>query len=71
MYYTVKFVITLFYIDNVLLCVIYQTLTYLCMIHEYHFIYSIRYYPRFQVSAVGLRTYYARIWGHYCTRKIK
>jgi len=31
MYCTVKFIINLFNIDNVLLCVIYQTLTYLCM----------------------------------------
>ena len=51
--------------------VIYQTLQYLCMLHEYHVIYSVRYYPRFHVSAVGLGTYYPRIWVHYLVWKIK
>jgi len=70
MYCTVNFIITLFNIDNVLLCVIYKTLTYLCTLHEYHVIYSVRYYPRFHVTAVGLGTYYTRIWGNYCIWKI-
>jgi hypothetical protein len=29
------------------------------------FVYSVRYYPRFHVTAVGLGTYYPRIWGIY------
>jgi len=33
------------------------------MLHEYHVIYSVRYYPRFHVTAVGLGTYYPRIRG--------
>jgi hypothetical protein len=37
------------------------------MLHEYHVIYSVRYYPRFHVTAVGLGTYYPWIRGHYCT----
>jgi hypothetical protein len=36
------------------------------MLYKYHVIYSVRYYPRFHVTAVGLRTYYPRIRGHYC-----
>jgi hypothetical protein len=36
------------------------------MLHEYHVIYRVRYYPRFHVNAVGLGTYYPWIWGHYC-----
>jgi hypothetical protein len=32
-----------------------------------HFIYSVQYYPQFNVTVVGLGTYYPRIWGHYCT----
>ena len=38
----------------------------------YHVIYSVRYYPRIRVNAVGLGTYYARIrmfaciWKFYC-----
>jgi hypothetical protein len=28
------------------------------MLHEYHVIYSVRYYPRFHITAVGLGTYY-------------
>jgi len=53
------------------MCVIYQSLTYLYMLHECHVIYSVRYYPRFHVTAVVLGTYYPRIWGHYCVWKIK
>ena len=34
MYFTVNFIINLFNIGNVLLCVIYLTLTYLCMLHD-------------------------------------
>jgi hypothetical protein len=29
--------------------------------------YSVRYYPRFHVTAVGLGTYYPWILEHYCT----
>jgi hypothetical protein len=36
------------------------------MLHEYHVIYSVRYYPRFHIPAVGLGTYYSWIRGHYC-----
>jgi hypothetical protein len=35
------------------------------MIHEYHVIYSVQYYPRFYVSAVGDGTYYPWIRRHY------
>jgi hypothetical protein len=35
------------------------------MLHEYHVIYSVWYYTRFHVTAVGLGTYYLQIWGHY------
>jgi hypothetical protein len=38
------------------------------MLHEYHVIYSVRYYPRFHITAVGLGTYYPWIWGHYCAK---
>jgi len=31
------------------------------MLHEYHVTYSVRYYPRFHVTAAGLETYYPRI----------
>jgi hypothetical protein len=31
---------------------------YVCMLHEYHVIYSFRYYPRFHVTAVVLGKYY-------------
>ena len=37
------------------------------MLHEYHFIYSVWYYPQFIVTAVGLGTYYPRIRGSACT----
>jgi hypothetical protein len=36
------------------------------MVHEYHVIYSVQYYPRFHVTAVGLGTYYPWMRGHYC-----
>jgi len=39
------------------------------MLHEYNVIYSIRYYPGFHVTAVGLGMYYLRIWGCYCIRE--
>jgi hypothetical protein len=42
------------------------TLPYLCLLHEYHVMHSIRYYPRFVVTAVGLGTYYPWIRGHAC-----
>jgi hypothetical protein len=37
------------------------------MLHEYHVICSVRYYPRSHVTAVGLGTYYPWIRGHYST----
>jgi hypothetical protein len=42
-------------------------LPYLCLLHEYHVIYtySVRYYPRFHVTEVGLGTCYLWIRGHY------
>jgi hypothetical protein len=36
------------------------------MLHEYHVIYSVQYYLRFHITAVGLGTYYLWIRGHYC-----
>jgi len=33
----------------------------------YHIIYSVRYYPRFHITAAGLGTYYPRIQGSTCT----
>jgi len=33
----------------------------------YHVIYSVRYYPRFHVTVIGLRTYYPRIQESACT----
>jgi hypothetical protein len=36
------------------------------MLHEYHVIYSVRHYPRFHITAVGLGTYYPWIRGHIC-----
>jgi hypothetical protein len=36
------------------------------MLHEYHVIYSVRYYLRFHVNAVGLGKYYPWTRGHYC-----
>jgi len=38
----------------------------ICMLHEYYVTYSIRYYPRFHVTTVGLGTYYPRIRGSTC-----
>jgi hypothetical protein len=37
------------------------------MLHVYHVVYSVRYYPRFHVTAVGLGTYYPWIVWQYCT----
>jgi len=37
------------------------------MLHEYHVIYSVRYYPLFHVTAVVLGTYYLRIRWSACT----
>jgi hypothetical protein len=34
------------------------------MLHEYHVIYSVQYYPRLHIIAVGLGTYYPWIRGH-------
>ena len=36
------------------------------MLHEYHVTYSVRYYPRFHVTAVGLGTYHPWIRGNAC-----
>jgi len=36
------------------------------MLHEYHVIYSVRYYPRIQVTSVDLGTYYPWIRGSAC-----
>ena len=33
------------------------------MLHEYHVTYSVRYYPRYHVTAAGLGTCYPRIQG--------
>jgi hypothetical protein len=33
------------------------------MLHEYHVIYSVRYYPRFHVTAVGLESITSRYGG--------
>jgi hypothetical protein len=37
------------------------------MLHEYHVVYSVQYYPRFHVTAVGLGMYDPCIRGYYCT----
>jgi hypothetical protein len=37
------------------------TSPYLCMLHEYHVIYSVRYYLWFHVTTVGLGTYSVHI----------
>jgi hypothetical protein len=61
---TVHFIITFFNDDNVLLCVIYELnfpiFMYVTRISRYMplYLYSLRYYPRFSVIAVGLGTYY-------------
>jgi hypothetical protein len=70
---TVHFIITLFNVGNVLLCVNYQlnfAVFVYTMLHEYH-VNSIRYYPQFHVTAVGLGTYYPRIRWHYCTLLVR
>jgi hypothetical protein len=33
-------------------------------------VYSVRYYPRFHITAIGLGTYYPWIRGHYCRWEI-
>jgi hypothetical protein len=38
------------------------------MLHDYHVIYNVRYYPRLHVTALGLGTYYPWIRGHTCIR---
>jgi hypothetical protein len=64
---TVHFIITIFNVGNVLLCVIYQlNFTVFMFLHEIRVVYSVRYYPRFHITAVGLGTYYPWIRGHYC-----
>lgn len=45
------------------LCVIYQVnFADLCVLHEYHVIYSVGYYLQFHVTTVGLGLYYPWIW---------
>ena len=70
MYCTVHFIITLFNVVNVLLCVIYQlnftVFMYVTRISRYDVIYSVRYYPRLSVTAVGLGTYYPWIRRSSC-----
>ena len=40
---------------------------YVCYTNiTYHVIYSVRYYPQFHVTAVGLGMYYPRIWETAC-----
>jgi hypothetical protein len=36
------------------------------MLEEHHVISSVRDFPRFHVTALGLGTYYPRTWGHCC-----
>jgi hypothetical protein len=47
-----------------------KTLPYLSLLNEYHVIYSVRYYPRFHVTAVGLGTYCPEIRVHTCIRTL-
>jgi hypothetical protein len=52
-----------------LLCIIYQLNFLVFMyvsLHRYHVIHSVRYYPRFHVTALGLGTYYPWMRGCYC-----
>jgi hypothetical protein len=68
MYCTVHFVITLLNVGNVLLWVVYQlnVIVFMYVTQVSHVIYSVLYYPRFHVTAVGLGTYYSWvIRGHY------
>jgi len=65
---TVCFIIALFNVGNVLLCVIYQLnfTVFMYVTRISCFIYNVWYYPRFHVTAVGLGTYYTRILGSAC-----
>ena len=45
---------------------LYRIYVYYTNITLYHVIYSVRYYPRFHVTAVGLATYYPWIRGSAC-----
>jgi hypothetical protein len=45
-------------------------LYHIYVLHEFDIIYSVWYYPRFHIIAVGLGTYYSRIWGHYCSLQL-
>jgi hypothetical protein len=47
-----------------------QTLPYLCLLYEYHVIYSVQYYLQFVVTAVDLGTYYPQIWGYTCMYRL-
>jgi hypothetical protein len=68
----VHFIITLFKVGNVLLCVIYQSdftvFMYVTWISRYitFYIYSVRYYRRLHETAAGLGTYHPRIRGSTC-----
>jgi hypothetical protein len=67
MWCTVQCIITLYNVGNVLLCVIYQLINRAVLLHEYHVIHRVRYYPQVHVIAVGRGKYYPWIRGHYCT----
>ena len=70
-----KLIITLFNVGNVLLCVIYQLnctiFMYVTRISRYValYVYSVRYYLQFHVTAVGLGTYYPRLRASTCIYK--
>jgi len=66
----VHFIITLVNVGTVLLCVIYQlnfTIFMYVTLISHHVLYSVRYYPRCHVTAVGLGTYCTWIRGSTCT----
>jgi hypothetical protein len=68
---TENFIVNLFNVGNVLLCVIYQlNFTVFLYVTRISY-YSVRYYPRFHVTAVGLGTYYPWKRGHYCNHNPK
>jgi len=64
------FIITLFNVGNILLCVIYQinftVFVYVTRISRYHVIYSVEYYLWFHVTAVGLGMYNPHMQGSTC-----
>jgi hypothetical protein len=63
-YCTLHYIITLFNVGNVLLCIIYQlNCTVSMYVTQYHIMYSIRCYPWLCETTVGLGTYYLLMWG--------